>query len=100
MPAHTRWEIDTMGTKLAALILGLGLVVAGTWIPLEADHAFAAEFDAKEPIEMSDTVTRVQWIKPHVWVHIAVKMPDGRVENWAFEAGTPNNLFRRGFNKN
>jgi hypothetical protein len=28
-----------------------------------------------------------------------VTLPNGKVENWAFEAGTPNNLFRRGFTK-
>ena len=36
---------------------------------------------------------------PHVWIHVDVKKPDGTVENWAIEAGTPNVLFRRGFTK-
>jgi len=42
---------------------------------------------------------RMEWINPHVWLHINVKKPDGTVEPWAFEAGTPNVLFRRGFTK-
>ena len=42
----------------------------------------------------------MQWTNPHVWLHMDVKMPDGTVESWAFEAGTPNVLFRRGFTKN
>ena len=33
------------------------------------------------------------------WIHVDVKKADGSVENWAFEAGTPNVLFRRGFTK-
>jgi len=41
----------------------------------------------------------VEWINPHVWIHLDVKKPDGKVEKWAFEAGTPNVLFRRGFTK-
>ena len=45
------------------------------------------------------TVTKMEWVNPHVWLHMDVKKPDGKVENWAFEAGTPNVLFRRGFTR-
>jgi hypothetical protein len=41
----------------------------------------------------------MEWINPHVWLHMDVKKPDGSTEPWAFEAGTPNVLFRRGFTK-
>ena len=34
-----------------------------------------------------------------MWIHIDVTRDDGTVENWAFEAGTPNVLFRRGFTR-
>ncbi|MBM3778679.1 MAG: hypothetical protein FJW23_10660 [Acidimicrobiia bacterium] len=76
-----------------------GLVLAGAGTPLVAHHAFSAEFDADRPVDMRGKVTRVQWINPHVWVHMEVKMPDGSLQTWAFEAGTPNNLFRRGFTR-
>jgi hypothetical protein len=42
----------------------------------------------------------VEWINPHAWIHIDVKLPDGRVESWAIEAGTPNTLLRRGLRRN
>ena len=45
------------------------------------------------------TVSRMEWVNPHVWIHIDVALPDGKVERWAIEAGTPNVLFRRGFTK-
>jgi hypothetical protein len=65
--------------------------------PLAAHHAFAAEFDEKKPVHFTDaTVTKVEFINPHSWVHVDVKMPDGTVENWAIEAGSPNILMRRG----
>ena len=48
---------------------------------------------------MKGTVTKMEWINPHVWLHMDVKTPDGKIENWAFEAGTPNVLFRRGFTR-
>ena len=66
---------------------------------LQAHHAFAAEFDAKKPVHFEGTITKMEWTNPHVWLHMDVKKPDGSVENWAFEAGTPNVLFRRGFTK-
>ena len=89
-----------MGTKLAVAIAVLGLLVAVTAVSLSAHHAFAAEFDAKKPVTFNGTITKMEWTNPHVWLHIDVKKPDGTVENWAFEAGTPNVLFRRGFTKN
>ena len=89
-----------MRKKLAVVIAVIGLF--GTWAaaPLPAHHAFAAEFDATKPVKFEGTVTKMEWINPHVWLHIDAKKPDGTVEKWSFEAGTPNVLFRRGFTKN
>ena len=88
-----------MRTKLIAITV-TGLFMAGAAMPLAAHHAFAAEFDANKPVKFEATVTKMQWTNPHVWLHVDVKKPDGTVEKWAFEAGTPNVLFRRGFTKN
>lgn len=82
-----------------ALLLGLVVFVCAAR-PAPAHHAFAAEFDAKKPIKLRGTVTKVEWINPHAWIHIEVKKADGAVEQWMIEGGTPNTLFRRGVNKN
>jgi hypothetical protein len=86
-----------MRTKLAVILAGAGLLLAA--VPVWAHHAFAAEFDAKRPVHFNGTVTRMEWINPHAWMHIDVKGADGTVTNWMIEAGTPNTLFRRGFTK-
>jgi hypothetical protein len=65
-----------------------------------AHHAFAAEFDAKKPVRLQGVVTKVEWVNPHAWIHVDVKKPDGSVEKWMIEGGTPNTLFRRGLTKN
>ena len=88
-----------MKAKLAVAIAVIGLIGAATTLSLSAHHAFAAEFDANKPVKFEGTVKSMQWINPHVWLHMDVKKPDGTVENWAFEAGTPNVLFRRGFTR-
>ena len=82
-----------MKTAIAALLLILAAK------PALSHHAFAAEFDAKKPVKLRGVVTKMEWINPHAWIHIDVKKPDGTVEEWMIEAGTPNTLLRRGFTK-
>jgi Family of unknown function (DUF6152) len=78
-----------------------GLAFLGmTMSTAKAHHAFAAEFDAAKPVVLKGTVTKMEWINPHAWIHIDVKKPDGSVDKWMIEGGTPNTLIRRGFNKN
>ena len=72
----------------ASAIVGIGVGLVGTTEPVAAHHAFAAEFDAERPVEFRGTVTSVEWINPHVWIHVDVTKDDGTVEPWAFEAGT------------
>jgi len=97
---RARGKVNVMRTRLVAAIVGVGLVWVGSAGSAVAHHAFSAEFDADSPVQFDGTITKVEWINPHVWLHLDVEMPDGTVESWAFEAGTPNNLFRRGFTKN
>lgn len=80
---------------------GVGLLVAlaVAAVPVVAHHAFAAEFDANKPVMLTGTVTKMEWINPHAWIHIDVTREDGVVEQWMIEGGTPNTLFRRGFTK-
>lgn len=85
--------------KKTTIVLGccLALTVAGA--PLSAHHAFSAEFDASRPIHLEGTVTKMEWINPHAWVHLSVKDEDGNEIVWMIEGGTPNTLMRRGFTK-
>ena len=42
----------------------------------------------------------MDWVNPHGWLYIDVAQPDGKVVNWAIEAGSPNALLRRGLRQN
>jgi hypothetical protein len=87
-----------MRTKFALAMAAVGFLSIAT--PVRAHHAFAAEFDATKPLKLHGTVTKMEWINPHAWIHIDVKNPDGTVTNWMVEGGSPNTLLRNGFTKN
>ena len=79
--------------------LGACLLLAAAAIPAWAHHSFAAEFDVTKPVKLEGTVTKMEWINPHSWIHMDVKNPDGTVTSWMIEGGSPNSLLRRGFTK-
>jgi hypothetical protein len=81
------------------LIIASLLFLALAAIPASAHHAFAAEFDANKPVKLRGTVTKMEWINPHAWIHIDVKKADNSVDEWMIEAGSPNTLLRRGLTK-
>ena len=88
-----------MRSTLAVVLGAMSMVIAATAVPLHAHHSFAAEFDATRPVLFTGTVTKMDWINPHVWIHMTVAQPNGKTEEWMVEGGAPTVLFRRGFSK-
>ena len=82
-----------MRKRLFALA-SLGVVMAAA--PVWAHHSFAAQFDDKAPVTIKGTLSKMEWLNPHTWIHVDVKEPDGKVVTWAIEGATPNSLLRRG----
>jgi len=82
---------------LKAHVLMIVLAIsASISVPLFAHHAFSSEFDANKPVKIKGTVSRIEWINPHAWIHVDVKEADGKITKWMVEGGSPNALIRRG----
>jgi uncharacterized protein DUF6152 len=64
-----------------------------------AHHSFSAEYDSKKPVELKGSVTSIEWVNPHAWIHLDVKDESGKVTPWDCELGSPNLLMRNGWRR-
>ena len=88
-----------MKSLLSFILLGICVSLQAT-TSLYAHHAFAAEFDRNKPIDLKGSVTRIDWINPHAFVHLDVPDSSGKISKWEIELSSPNGLIRRGWNRN
>jgi hypothetical protein len=83
-----------------SLLCVLAIVLGLSAMPALAHHSFAAEYDNKKPVDLTGTVTKVEWMNPHARFYLDVKDDSGKVTNWEFELGSPNGLMRQGWTRN
>ncbi|PYS55568.1 MAG: hypothetical protein DMG13_03465 [Acidobacteria bacterium] len=84
-----------MRVRLGVFLAGLGLLL---WaVPALAHHAFAAEYDANNPVTLKGVVTKFEWTNPHARFYVDVKDEKGNVTNWNLELASPNVLRRSGW---
>jgi len=87
-----------MRNKLLSVLAGVGILLVTT-LPLLAHHSFAAEFDGSKKITLEGKVVQLEMVNPHSWIHFDVTTPDGKVEHWKAEGGSPSVLLRLGWNR-
>jgi Family of unknown function (DUF6152) len=87
-----------MGFRPSAILLAAAGLLAGS-APLLAHHSFAAEYDPKKAVELKGTLTSIEWVNPHAWIHMDVTDASGKVTKWDCELGSPNILMRNGWRK-
>ena len=82
-------------TKLlaCAAAVAFGSSLAGGAL---AHHSFAM-FDNSTTVKVTGEVEDMEWINPHVWLHIKVPDEGGNEVVWSFEAGSPRQLGQSGW---
>ena len=76
-----------MRIKVVAAVIGVWIVMAA--VPSWAHHSPSAIFDMTKPISVTGTLTKVDWINPHIVILMDAKSSDGKVEHWTFESNPP-----------
>ena len=93
--------IQSATAKVAMTLIALTVgMLAAFALPVAAHHSFSAEFDSTKQVTLTGEVVMMEWVNPHSWLHIDVAKPDGSIERWKIEGGSPSVLFRLGWNRN
>src|SRR5215470_7325651 len=92
-----RLRLKSARVRSGVLAAGIGLLLGAS--PMAAHHSFAAEYDEKKPVKVTGIVKKVEWTNPHSRMYLEVKDATGTVTVWNFEFGSPNHLFRAGWNR-
>jgi hypothetical protein len=85
-------KLTRVVTMSAALLMAAALSVS-------AHHSFSAEFDGSKTVTLEGKVFKMEFVNPHSWLHIDAVMPDGKVERWSIEGGSPNVMLRLGWSR-
>ena len=89
-----------LASRASLILAAAALSLLPGVLTLHAHHSFAAEYDSKKPVTVTGIVRKVEWTNPHSRMYLDVKDAKGVVTVWNFEFGSPNHLFRAGWNRN
>ena len=84
--------------KLMSVVATIVVLTAAA-VTVSAHHSFGAEFDGSKTVTLEGKVVKMDFVNPHSWLYIDAVMPDGKVERWGVEGGSPNVMFRLGWTK-
>jgi hypothetical protein len=89
----------TRGFVRLLLPTGAALAFVLAWAGADAHHSFSSEFDIGQPVEVTGTVTEIEWTNPHAWVHLEAVDDHGQRVQWAVELLGVNSLARSGLTR-
>ena len=69
---------------IASAVLLL-VTIASAW----AHHSPSAIFDMGKRISITGTLTKIDWINPHIVIAIDAKADGAKVDHWTFESNPP-----------
>ena len=77
------------------VVIAVLLAVAPIWA-----HHGSTGFDQKKPVHLVGKVSLLEWMNPHIVIHLEVAGADGKVATWLVNTIPPNPAIRLGFSKN
>jgi hypothetical protein len=83
----------------SSVVLTLVLVVMAAHV-VQAHHSFSAAFDINRKATLTGTISKIDWVNPHVYIHLDVKDDTGKVTTWALESLPTNHLRTAGITRN
>jgi hypothetical protein len=79
--------MNTLRSLTLAAIVPLALFPLAQFV--SAHHAPSAVFDMDHRFTLTGVCSKVEWINPHILLHLDVKDASGKIANWTFESNPP-----------
>jgi len=80
---RSRFEVVVAAAIFAAMVTSAA-----------AHHSVSGQYDASKPLTLTGVISKVDWINPHIYLHLDVKEKDGSVTNWVLST-LPTAMMRR-----
>jgi hypothetical protein len=87
MPLRLRW------------IAGVATLAAALAGPAWAHHSVSGQFDLGRRVTLTGTIAEVDWINPHIYVHLNVPGDGGAMTSWRLETAPPAMMQKAGLTK-
>ncbi len=84
---------------MGKMAFGVAFCLALAMGPLLAHHSVTAVFDTSKQIVVTGELTDVEWVNPHIFLHLKGKLENGSVQDWKVEGGPPAWYRRSNVNK-
>jgi hypothetical protein len=82
-----------MRRRIGALLVAAGLAAAS---PLFAHHSVPGTFNVEKTVSIKGTISKIDWINPHIYIYVDVKDQAGAVTTWKVETLPTNHMRRAG----
>ena len=82
-----------MRHRFAVVLLVAGVLLVAASVSF-AHHSVSGQYDSSKPLTLAGVITKVDWINPHVYLHLDVKEKDGTVTAWTLST-LPTAMMRR-----
>jgi hypothetical protein len=66
--------------------LAIAVLAAGAAMPAVSHHSLSGQFEVEKSVHLTGTISRVDWINPHTYIHLDVKQDDGSTMTWRIES--------------